>query len=395
MKYTGNLKLLKPDGSETFDIEHANQNMDILDKKVGGLSTELSSHKAENASYNEAGHIKLKDIPQPVIATKLESEAGTNNTKMMTPLRVKESVDSNPLWDNTKGSKSNEWSTGKVSTDNLAQVNVSSESLAEVIWSQVNASNKSKSTGSNSQVNGSIESSALGAHTQVNVSNGVLTESVYNSVWGYAGVTEPSTQNRKVEISSMNGTIKASGAITGNSSFADFAEYFESADGKAIPLGTIVSLGEGGKIKVAKDGEYMVGVISQTAGVILNAQGFEWKDRYLYDRYGQPILVDKEIINEETGEVEIIKTQMLNVNWNEDEEYVGREDREEWNVVGLTGQIFVNVDDTVREGDFIKVKDNGIGTKGKSEYGQNWQVMKVTTAYEERLGFGIALVFVR
>ena len=297
--------------------------------------------------------------------------------------------------ENTKGTIASRSNTGVVTTDYYRQVNASYLSNADSIWSQVNVSDKSKSIGSKSQVNASSVSIASDSHTQVNVSQNVMSKSIYTSVFGYSGQGGPSTENIKIELSSFNGTVKASGAITGNSSFADFAEYFESKNGKSIQLGTIVSLAPDGKIKIANQGEYMVGVISQTAGIILNAQGFEWKDRYLYDRYGQPILVDKEIINEETGEVEIIKAPMLNINYKEDEVYIGREDREEWNVVGLTGQIFVNVDNTVREGDFIKVKDNGIGTKGKNEHGQNWQVMKITTPYEENLGFGIALVFVR
>lgn len=278
---------------------------------------------------------------------------------------------------------------------NRSQVNASQQSIANKSKSQVNASINSTASGECSQVNASSNSTASEIKSQVNVGYNVINDVDFSSAWGYSTSGEPSTQNKKVEISSKNGTIKASGAITGNSSFADFAEYFESENGESIPLGTIVSLAQNGKIKVASQGEHMIGVISQTAGVILNAQGFEWKDRYLYDRYGQPLLVDKEVINEETEEVEIIKAPMLNVNWNEDEKYVAREDREEWNVVGLTGQIFVNVDDTVEEGDFIKVGENGIGTKGRNEYGQNWQVMKITTKYEAEIGFGIVKVFVR
>ena len=354
--------------------------------------TETVAGKALDARQGKILDDKIKNISPPTVATKLEAEAGTNNVKMMTPLRVKESIESNPAWDNTKGSISGFSDTKIVTNPYQAQVNASRDSVSSNIMSQVNCSWKCSASGQRSQVNASQDCETNLNFTQVNCSWNVKPADTGTSVWGTG--SKPSTQNIRVEVATK-GTIKASGAITGNSSFADFAEYFESVDGKAIPLGTIVSLGEGGRVKVADQGEYMVGVISQTAGIILNAQGFEWKDRYLYDRYGQPILVDKEIINEETGEVEIIKTQMLNVNYKEDEEYAGREDREEWNVVGLTGQIFVNVDDTVNEGDFIKVGDNGIGTKGRNEYGQNWQVMKITTEYEKTLRFGIAMVFVR
>ena len=303
--------------------------------------------------------------------------------------------ESAPLLENTKGTISAKSDTGKVNNEYRSQVNVSYGSTANGDRSQVNASYNSSANGDRSQVNASYNSTTRGSWNQVNVSHNVINEEINTTVWGHSSSGKPSTQNRKAEISSRYGTIKASGAITGNSSFADFAEYFESENGESIPLGTIVSLEQGGKIKVANQGDYMVGVISQTAGVILNAQGFEWKNRYLYDRYGQPILVDKEIMNEETGENEVIQAPMLNPDWEDNKEYIAREDRLEWNVVGLTGQIYVNVDDTVQEGDFIKVGQDGIATRGRNEYCQNWQVMKITTKYEEKIGFGIAMVFVR
>ena len=49
------------------------------------LKDEVDSHKAEIATQDGYGHIRLKDIPNPEVATEAEAEAGTNNTKMMTP----------------------------------------------------------------------------------------------------------------------------------------------------------------------------------------------------------------------------------------------------------------------------------------------------------------------
>ena len=56
--------------------------------------TTVEAHKAEKATQNEYGHIRLQDIPNPTVATKAEAEAGTNNTKMMTPLRTHQAIDS-------------------------------------------------------------------------------------------------------------------------------------------------------------------------------------------------------------------------------------------------------------------------------------------------------------
>lgn len=52
----------------------------------------FDEHLAEKASQNEYGHIRLSDIPSPIIATEEEALDGINNTKMMTPLRVKQAI---------------------------------------------------------------------------------------------------------------------------------------------------------------------------------------------------------------------------------------------------------------------------------------------------------------
>lgn len=61
---------------------------------AGMVASELTAHKAERATQYGYGHIRLQDIPLPTIATQTEAEAGTNNTKMMTPLRVAQAVNS-------------------------------------------------------------------------------------------------------------------------------------------------------------------------------------------------------------------------------------------------------------------------------------------------------------
>ena len=61
---------------------------------AGAVQAELDAHKAEIATQDKAGHIKLSDIPLPTIATQAEAEAGTNNTKFMTPLRTHQAIDS-------------------------------------------------------------------------------------------------------------------------------------------------------------------------------------------------------------------------------------------------------------------------------------------------------------
>ncbi len=53
----------------------------------------FDEHLAEKATQDGYGHIRLQDIPNPEIATQIEAETGTNNDKMMTPLRTQQAFD--------------------------------------------------------------------------------------------------------------------------------------------------------------------------------------------------------------------------------------------------------------------------------------------------------------
>lgn len=244
-------------------------------------------------------------------------------------------------------------------------------------------SGESHVTSTNGFVIGSLRGRATGANQSgvINSYNTINPESD-STVWGWGTGSTPTTSNRKVEISARNGTVKATGAITGSSSFTDYAEYFESVDGKPIETGVIVSL-IGDKIKPA-DGGDMLGVITETAGVVLGESSFAWQGRFKRNEFGG--LIYKEVDYE--GERILIPVE--SDEYNEKQEYIPRNNRPEWNIVALLGQVYVRVDETVRAGDCIQAK-NGIGTK--SEVG--WKVMKITTDFDESKGYGVALCFIR
>ncbi len=94
------------DVDNKFDAHKADKtNPHVVTKTQVGLGNvdnvkqaskiEFDAHKAEKATQDGYGHIRLQDIPNPQIATKEEAELGTNNTKMMTPLRVNQAIASN------------------------------------------------------------------------------------------------------------------------------------------------------------------------------------------------------------------------------------------------------------------------------------------------------------
>jgi len=76
-------------------INNTNNPHNVTIKQIGAVSQQdLTTHKAEKATQDGYGHIRLKDIPNPEVATKAEAETGTNNTKFMTPLRTAQAIDS-------------------------------------------------------------------------------------------------------------------------------------------------------------------------------------------------------------------------------------------------------------------------------------------------------------
>ncbi|AFI27450.1 MULTISPECIES: peptidase G2 autoproteolytic cleavage domain-containing protein [unclassified Bacillus (in: firmicutes)] len=255
--------------------------------------------------------------------------------------------------------------------------------------SGVIGSRDSHATGNNNFVAGSVRSRATGAaQSSVIASYNTINPNSDSVALGWASGSTPSSSNRKIEFHAKDGTIKASGSIKSSQTFSDYAEYFESLSGEKIPTGTLVTL-EGDKIRPAKKGDFMLGVISETAGVILGESSFHWSGRYLKNDFGGYIYEKQKDANGQ-----IVMAPMENPDYKPDKNYASREERDEWNVVGLVGQVYVRCDSTVKAGDFIQAHNDGMATKAESPK-QGWQVMRVIKEFDKSKGYGVALVFIR
>lgn len=232
-----------------------------------------------------------------------------------------------------------------------------------------------------------------GGYAQTIISSkGVQAPGNYQTVFGY-GDGEPSKANVKVNINSFNGTIKATGAITGSSSLTDFAEYFETENGEKLEDGTVVTL-QKGFVKIAEENDDIIGAISGTAGIILGENTYHHKNKYLKTKFGAVITEKIEKINDADGEkiVTIIEQPIINPEYNEALElmYQAREHRQEWNVVGLKGQLLIKVAQSVCVDDYIKTAVNGIGVKGES----GWKVMNIEHPFDKSDGYAVAKVLI-
>lgn len=256
----------------------------------------------------------------------------------------------------------------------------------------------SQAYGSRSGVMNSLESqTSQGNHTQLILnSRGVKSPGNYHTLWGYNDDGIPKESAVTVDIATISGNIKTKGQVTSGHSFGDYAEYFESLSGQKIPNGYLVAL-DGRYIRKANSNDKPIGVISGTAGVVLGDALFHHKSKYLKDEFGVTLKEEqtKEWKDDEGNTYsETVEVPIKNPEYDDSEEknYIPRSKRPEWNVVGLTGQVYTRIDDTVKAGDRIKpVK--GIGTKDNNN--GYYSVLEVTTPYTSDKGYGVAVVLIK
>jgi hypothetical protein len=135
-----------------------------------------------------------------------------------------------------------------------------------------------------------------------------------------------------------DGNAFADGSWTGGG--ADYAEYFEWSDGNPDfedRRGISVVL-DGDKIRPALANEDPIGVISGNPSVVGDAAWNKWNGKYLRDDYGTYIQEDYEV-EDKDGNTVIQQRRKLNPTYDPDVEYTSREERPEWDCVGLMGKL--------------------------------------------------------
>ena len=183
-------------------------------------------------------------------------------------------------------------------------------------------------------------------------------------------------------------TIAADGSIvtqgTVSNAGADYAEYFEWADGNVNGedrVGLMVVL-DGNKIRLAQaDDEDILGIVSGTATVLGDDAEWNWQGRFLRDDFGRLIMEEVEleneveVFNEETREFEITIEKMrvmapkVNPAYDESKEYVSRAKRSEWDAIGMMGKLFLRDDGTCVVNGYAVPGVDGVATlaTGKSQ----------------------------
>jgi hypothetical protein len=154
---------------------------------------------------------------------------------------------------------------------------------------------------------------------------GIAIDRAATSAYSFAGWYSSTTGDREFNFRG-DGNGYADGSWNGGG--ADYAEYFEWADGNINNedrRGYSVSL-VNNKIKIAEQGENIIGVISSNPSIVGDAAWNKWSGKYLKDDFNSYIL-------DEDGH------RKLNPDYDEKAEYIPREQRPEWSVVGLMGKL--------------------------------------------------------
>ena len=165
-----------------------------------------------------------------------------------------------------------------------------------------------------------------------------------------------------------DGNGKCDGSWTGGG--ADYAEMFEWVDGNPDAedrRGLSVVL-EGNKIRAAVDGEDPIGVISANPTILGDAAWNKWTEKHLRDDFGSyvyeehnvlewtdeegkehnyedwnipadVVVPDDAVISTHDGNGKRFTHRAINPAYNPDREYVPREERQEWDAVGLMGKL--------------------------------------------------------
>ena len=157
-----------------------------------------------------------------------------------------------------------------------------------------------------------------------------------------------------------NGNGSCAGAWSGGG--ADFAEYFEWADGNPDAedrRGLAVVLTEAGHIRPACNGETPIGVISSHPCVIGNDDGGQWPGRFLRDAYGS-------LLRDATGQ------PRLAPDFDPETPYQPRATRPDWALVGLIGRLRLRAGQPV-DPRWIKIQDVAPDPQSKTDL-EDWLI---------------------
>ena len=206
----------------------------------------------------------------------------------------------------------------------------------------------------------------------------------YTGTNGDVLVVGKGTSSARSNAFRVDYTGKGFFANSSSSTGADYAEMWEWQDGNPDGedrTGRFVAM-QGDKIRFAtgQDNSFKLGVISARPAVVGDNYADEWQGKYLTDIFGRYLTEHKvyEAVEEEIDsdgnmitparEAYEAEEYILNPDYNGDEEYIPREQRQEWDYVGTHGKLVVIDDGTCQVDGCCYPDDSGIATEAENGF---------------------------
>lgn len=203
---------------------------------------------------------------------------------------------------------------------------------------------------------------------------GVEDNSTLGSLFVVGGGLSASNTANVFRVSAA-GAAYASQSVNGTG--ADSSEFFEWLDGNPNEedrRGRFVTL-DGEKVKIASPGDYIAGVVvaPDISAFIGNTASEEWCGKWSKDIFGS--YVTQEVVNPSYVDAdgnkhpaESVISRVLNPDYDPNRQYIPREERTEWAVISLMGQVVIIDDGTCTVNGYCKPSVNGVGTASDSGY---------------------------
>jgi len=225
-----------------------------------------------------------------------------------------------------------------------------------------------------------------------------------------ATIAASSVLNNTIRFQGSVGNIKIDGTVS--TPEADYAEYFEWADGNQNNedrRGFFVSLIGN---KIVKSNIDPIGVVSSTPSFIGDDPQNRWNGTYLKDYWGKNIMEEFELfeisgktiyynvqyftqtpnavnvsgltfsgnVQDLTNTGQIKSFPKMNPNFDPSVEYLTREERKEWSPIGLLGKL------KVRTNEVITGNTIGVDIDGYAVNGTTYPVLKTIRPYHSPYG---------
>lgn len=223
--------------------------------------------------------------------------------------------------------------------------------------------------------------SGLFSHTEGQATNANLLEGVHvmgkfgaaNELpysWYLANGQDASTPGIAAKILS-DGNVKIDGTVSTPS--ADYAEMFETVDGRPLDFGYFVTLEED-KVRIARKDDFILGITSAKPGILADSGELRWKHKYLTTEWGQILYEDIVVLPvlDNAGNVIVPERKerrpVLNPSWDAAQNYLPRSTRPEWVAIGLLGKLLVRDNGLCKSNGYCMPNDQGIAVPADNGY---------------------------